>query len=442
MFISESEKVESNKGKWDNKEMTLYEVKILFLKLKQNYIPNNGSDKEFCMLANGFWQAEGYIGGIFRSGFNFYPLCTATQLFSKESAYFFIRLNNALDNKGIFNITINNFGKFVIHYRLSGWDTFLNVFIPYFYMLYGAKYQAILKLKKIFELKTNLKDSDELIKVLLISIAYSLTPHKSRYKLDLKEKLISLNLDTNLLKKLPQFNYGDNKVHPSFLFILGFFLGDGTLHLKLEWKDKNSTIVIIPLFNIIQSNVESNRIIMEIITNYLVGIGIKASLWESSTIISVTVKGIDNIFKGLLPFFIKYSYFLYWKKDSFNLLTWTHRLINDGGHHTYLGLNLLINKIYYSVNERFTDKEVWIERLNNWLKKASSRRVSGELYISPIYKSNKEIRGWQVRFPSTLKIPKSNKAFMFSTLGGEDKALYSAIKYRDNIISDWINTYK
>lgn len=115
------------KGKFNNKEMTLYEVKSWFLKVKNdlNY-DNKGSNKEFCELANGFWQAEGYIGGIFRSKLNFYPLCTATQLLSEQSIKIFLRLDQSLSFKGTFNITLNNMGKFIITYRLSGWDTFFS----------------------------------------------------------------------------------------------------------------------------------------------------------------------------------------------------------------------------------------------------------------------------------------------------------------------------
>ena len=132
-----------------NKEMTLSEVKGWFLtKKKNNFFTGKGTDKEFCILANGFWQAEGYIGGIFRSGLNFYPICTATQLLSEQSVLFLLRLDKSLSNKGTFNISLNSMGKFVIIYRLSGWDTFFSIFVPYFYMLYGAKYQAIHKLKK------------------------------------------------------------------------------------------------------------------------------------------------------------------------------------------------------------------------------------------------------------------------------------------------------
>lgn len=433
----------ASKGKLGNKEMTLSEVKDWFLTTKNNfYCTGKGTDKEFCILANGFWQAEGYIGGIFRSDLNFYPICTATQLLSEQSVLFLLRLNECLSNKGTFNISLNTMGKFVIIYRLSGWDTFFSIFVPYFYMLYGAKYQAIHKLKKIYELKNLIKkNSDNVSKVFLVSIAYSLTAHSSRYKLSIYDKLASLNLDPGLLENLPSIYITENKISPCFLFILGFFLGDGTLHLKLEWKDKNSTIVIIPLFNIIQSNVESNKQIMEIMTNSLNSIGIKTSLDKSNKTFSLTVKGIDNVFKSLFPLLEKYSHFLYWKSDSFNLFTWVKQLVKSGGHHTYFGLNALIDKIYSSHNERFTDKQVWIRRLNIWLKAVSDRRDWGEYYIYPIYTPNKVIRGWQVRFPSTLKLPKSNKAFMCSTCGGQDKALLLAVQFRDKILSDWINTF-
>lgn len=364
------------------------------------------------------------------SELNFYPLCTATQLLSEQSVKFLLRLDKELSNKGSFSITLNTMGKFVIVYRLSGWDTLFSIFVPYFYMLYGSKHQAVHKLKLIYKLINLIKKNpDNMNKVLLIRTAYSLTAHSSRYKLSIEEKLISLNLNPALLKKLPNDSRrcSENNISPPFLFILGFFLGDGTLHLKLEWKIKNSTIVIVPLFNIIQSNVESNRQIMEKMTKALNNLGIKASLYEDSKVFTLTVKGMKNVFDSLFPEFEKYFHLLYWKKDSFNLLVWVKRLVKSGGHHTYFGLKALIDKVYGSVNERFTDKEVWTNRLNIWLK-------------AVIYTSNKKIRGWQVRFPITLKLPKSNKAFMSSTHGGQDKAFVLAVQYRDKIISDWIKT--
>lgn len=358
-----------SKGIFDNKEMTLYEVKCWFLNYKNNY-KNFGkyNDKDFNMLANGFWQAEGYVGGIFRSDLNFYPICTATQYLTKESINFFLKLDNNLSNKGTFSITLNKLGRFVMIYRLSGWDIFFSTFIPFFNMLYGAKYQAIHKLKKIYELtnliKNNLNlDNVNMNKVLIIKLAYSLTAHSSRYKISMEDKLNSLNLNPKLLEKLPTLIYPENNIKPSFLFILGFFLGDGTLHLKLEWKQKNSSIVIVPIFNIIQSNVESNVLIMEKMVNILNELGIKTYLTHSSKALELTVKGIDNVFNSLFNELNKYSHLLYWKVDSYNLLLWVNKLINIGGHHTYFGLKALIYKIYSSINERFTDKEIWDNKL-------------------------------------------------------------------------------
>jgi hypothetical protein len=180
---------------------------------------------------------------------------------------------------------------------------------------------------------------------------------------------------------------------------------------------------------------------MEIMTNILNRMAIKTSLDKSTKVYSLTTKGMNNVFKSLFPLLEKYSHFLYWKSDSFNLLVWVKQLVKSGGHHTYFGLNSIIDKIYSSINERFTAKEVWISRLNVWLKAVSDRRDWGEYYIYPIYTPNKVIRGWQVRFASTLKLPKSNKAFICSTCGGQDKALQLAVEYRDKILSDWINTF-
>ena len=426
--------------------MTLREVKSWFLYMKQNNLNSKGkgTDNEFCILANGFWQAEGSISGIFRSSFNFYPICSATQLLSEESVLFFLRLDKSLSNKGTFNITLNSKGKFVIFYRLSGWNTFFSIFIPYFNMLYGAKYEAIYKLKKIYLILSKIKKkSDNQSIALLISLAYSLTAHSNRYKLSIYDKLVSLKLDPVLLKNLsPQGGIPENNISPSLLFILGFFLGDGTLHLKLEWKDKNSTIVIIPLFNITQSNVESNKQIMEIMTKSLNSLGVRTSLLKSTKTFTLTVKGIDNVFKSLFPLLEKHMHFLYWKSDRFSQLIWVKSLMQAGGHHTYFGLNTIIDKIYSSVNERLTEKDLWIIRLNLWLKAVYRRRV-WEYYIYPIYRSNKVIRGWQVRFPSALKLPKkSNKAFISSTYKGEDKALGAAVQYRDSILSSWINSFR
>ena len=50
---------------------------------------------------------------------------------------------------------------------------------------------------------------------------------------------------------------------------------------------------------------------MEIMTNTLNSMGIKTSLVKSTKTLTLTVKGIDNVFKSLFPLLEKYSHFLY-----------------------------------------------------------------------------------------------------------------------------------
>lgn len=145
----------------------------------------------------------------------------------------------------------------------------------------------------------------------------------------------------------------ENEISPSFLFYPArgslrtrFFLGDGSLYLKLDWREKNSAIVIIPTFNITQSAVESNTKVMTKLLEILNNCGISARLHKrnDNNVYVLNANGIENIFQNLFPLLEKHLQYLYWKSDSFNVFNWTKTLIEIGGHHTYQGLNLLITK--------------------------------------------------------------------------------------------------
>ena len=72
-----------------------------------------------------------------------------------------------------------------------------------------------------------------MLKVELVSLAYSLTAHKSRYKLSFEDKLISLGIKPTASKNSPvqqashfcigpEINYSANSLPLTFLFVLGF----------------------------------------------------------------------------------------------------------------------------------------------------------------------------------------------------------------------------
>ena len=70
--------------------------------------------------------------------------------------------------------------------------------------------------------------------------------------------------------------------------------------MKLELRKQNSSIVIIPLFNIVQSSVKSNVILMEQVMETLKELGLDVKLFcEEKGVYRLTAKGIDNIFSNL-----------------------------------------------------------------------------------------------------------------------------------------------
>jgi hypothetical protein len=76
-------------------------------------------------------------------------------------------------------------------------------------------------------------------------IVYDLSLDGVNRKLSLSEQLSLFGIN---LSKIELPNYIDNKTIPSILFIIGFILGDGTLHLRLRNSDKGSIWLILTLF--------------------------------------------------------------------------------------------------------------------------------------------------------------------------------------------------
>jgi hypothetical protein len=148
-----------------------------------------GSPEEFREVVNGFHfffqkkkSRRNYH--IFRglSGLKLYPYMNMVQLYSAESLDFFVRTYFSLGCVGRISIHLNDQGKLMISYRIIGWDKFLNVFMPYFDMLYGLKHLAILKMVRIHELVHILGWGEHTLaqlnafKLELVSLVYSVAP--------------------------------------------------------------------------------------------------------------------------------------------------------------------------------------------------------------------------------------------------------------------------
>ena len=129
--------------------------------------------------------------------------------------------------------------------------------------------------------------------------------------------------------------YTDNFSIPSILFIIGFILGDGTLHLRLRNSDKGS-IWLIPTLFLPQLKNKYNAHFFTMLEYFFKSLNIKTYIIKkknSSEIINIlssnerniknmnilTIESISSIFEILLPKIKPYSHYLYWKYNQYEI---------------------------------------------------------------------------------------------------------------------------
>ena len=161
-----------------------------------------------------------------------------------------------LDFKLVWEISKNKNMNYHIQLRSTNLEYMINTLFPYFSLTYGEKYIAMYKLIRIAALE---KVSTVLSKIEMICLVYSLTSGGQNRVITLKDKLVScidegiltqLSSKVESIKREINNNFAENTVPFNICFILGFFLGDGSLYIRI--RDKVSGLVFIPKFEIKQ----------------------------------------------------------------------------------------------------------------------------------------------------------------------------------------------
>lgn len=190
--------------------------------------------------------------------------------------------------------------------------------IPYFSLTYGEKYTAGAKLLRLAELK----DLDTLsAKFETICLVYSLSPGGNSRMISLKDKLISCGVDESYISqsklsamvesrnKQNKKLFPENNIPMSILFIIGFFLGDGCIYIRIRENDKG--LAFIPKFEIKQKNTFSSEQLMNKICEFFVNNGIKANVALNENYVLCVIEGVDSVCHKLLLFIEKYSEFFF-----------------------------------------------------------------------------------------------------------------------------------
>lgn len=239
----------------------------------------------------------------------------------------------------------------MISLRFKGWNTLVNTFIPYFNMLYGTKFiniQKALNCHNLWLSYVKLYSGNATNKELLpiLFLLYKITcsvnvKGEIRPFSQAQEDLLIITDEMEVNIEVP--NYKDNEQPMSLFWFVGFFLGDGSLYLKLAYNAKTHSIFIVPVMVITQKKLLNNIAFINMLIQLLEEHSCKASLVDSpsndstrSLMMRIIVEGSHNILDTLMP--LLPLHYIYWKIDQYLLMKFVEELITYSLHRTTAGL--------------------------------------------------------------------------------------------------------
>lgn len=177
--------------------------------------------------------------------------------------------------------------------------------------------------------------------ILMIQLAYSITTAGKR-SFSLQERVNLLGIfpsDSTLQENMKNINdyylnqewNNPNKI--SMLFILGFYLGDGNMFIRI--RKTITGIQLIPVFRITQKNNDVNYKFYQDIVIYLNEININSYISKGKSNIEIKIEGKNSI-SNLINIFIKYNNLYFWKQPQFTLVINILEMININIRLTFL----------------------------------------------------------------------------------------------------------
>nr|ATX62061.1 hypothetical protein [Tremella fuciformis]ATX62108.1 hypothetical protein [Tremella fuciformis] len=413
------------------------------MRAEQANTSDDATKLSFQLLFNGLFQAEGSWTGSFKSLWvlHFRPSCSVTQLASTQSFAFFARLLSLLPANTLkYYIGINNYGNWHIVLYTHSWDVIFNTMFPYLSYLQGDKFTAMGKLKDLFDLRFSTSFEDRLRAVWL---AYNLTGVGAPRDVTLETKMAAMFPNVTDYS-IPNFrkDYASNLVPMNFLFVLGFYLGDGGMYIHL--RDEGSYISFVPQFKISQILTDSNLQVIKDIGDLLKSLGVVTQVGVNVNVCHVKVVGVINL-TSLLSLIASHTDLLYWKTPQYNVVLRVMAMINLNVKGWLELWKEMVDTIYSIDNVRDNDASHWYRRFDSIYSDLVSDMPSKTTFVTTanhkVGPHKGEFKCWLVKLPKSLRLLPREKSFYPSTYGGREEALKAAIIYRDEMLSNYLSQY-
>ena len=232
--------------------------------------------------------------------------------------------------------------------------------MPYFNQLYGEKHTGMLKLARIYELMP-VKEQKAMME--LVTLVYNLTSSGFR-TIPLVTKIQAVTgLNINEIEIPSVSVYPSNDTPLNLLWILGFFLGDGNIYLRI--RDKIVGLEYIPQFRITQKNTVENLSLLTKVVDF-----ISSLPGELSPLIKNQGENLEFILYGktdltnFMEILAPYHEFFFWKKIQFSILTRVLAFINLNIKNWLALQKAILDIIFELPGDRIYPYGHWINRLN------------------------------------------------------------------------------
>jgi hypothetical protein len=257
----------------------------------------------FHQFINGLYQAEGTAGVYFvkKDSLNVKFLFSIGQNYSPEALNVFLNLQKIL-NVGRVKLEFSSEGKPHIRYIVSNTYDIVGKILPYFSLLYGQKKIDLAILDKIYKLSLILKTSTSINE--FIHLIYATNPEGQKRNVSLTEKLNIFNCIS--LTDYSKFEVIENKELPSKLFIIGLFLGDGSLGFVFDSPPSRAPKFYVKIvFNFASQSYNSFNVqLLNLIAKRM---NLKPQIYiRQSGMIGLEYNG-ETVFKYILPFLAEHQ---------------------------------------------------------------------------------------------------------------------------------------
>lgn len=210
-------------------------------------------------------------------------------------------------------------------------------------------------------------------------------------------------------------------------------IGDGNISTRI--RDSKTYLSFIPLLRLTQKNTKLNFDLFNTIILFLDSLKIKSLISDEGRNIVLRIEGKVSI-DAFLQLLTQYNDLFFWKANQFSMVSCIIHYLSINSRNWLELQRAIVLAIYKLPGNKEQDINFWFSRVDSIINERFNKTTP---FLSAYLSGDTQI-GWIVTLPKSLNMKPAQKYFLFDTYG-VDGSHASAVQYRDNKLSTWIEDH-